>query len=140
MRFVHDLTVLLQQYRRQNADLCLFEGSHYLYGLVTHGSFTDFEGIPLVVNYRNTSIQCCWEDPGIRNVHCKYRTDPDYVYPYGLDVGLTNGVGSDMGPSEMPAQRLTEVVTHFQRRVAEGPPTPKIATITGLQDLLRQDP
>ena len=69
MRFIHDLTVLLQQQRRRNPDLCLFEGSHYLYGLVTHGSFTDFEGIPLAVNYRNTSIQCCWEDPGIRNVH-----------------------------------------------------------------------
>ena len=76
MRFIHDLTVLLQQHRQRNPDLCLFEGSHYVYGLVAHGSFTDFEGIPLVVNYRNTSIQCCWEDPGIRNVHCRYRTDP----------------------------------------------------------------
>ncbi|MHB8970910.1 MAG: hypothetical protein ACYC3X_05450 [Pirellulaceae bacterium] len=138
MRFIHDLAVQLQPYRRQNSDLCLFEGSHYLYGLVTHGSFTDFEGIPLVVNYRNTSIQCCWEDPGIRNVHCKYRTDPDYRYPYGLDVGLANGWGSDMGPSEIPAQRLAEVIAHFQRRVAEGPPNPKIATILGLQELLTQ--
>ncbi len=45
-----------------------------------------------------------------------------------------------MGPSEMPAQRLAEVITHFQRRMAEGPPTPKIATITDLQELLRQGP
>jgi hypothetical protein len=137
MRFIHGLTAFLQQYRRQNPDLCLFEGSHYLYGLVTHGSFTDFEGIPLVVNYRNTSIQCCWEDPGIRNVHCKFRTDPNYSYPYGLDVGLTNGCGSDMGPSEMPAQRLAEVIAHFKRRVAEGPPNPKIASISGLRELLQ---
>lgn len=140
MRFIRDLTVLLQQHRRRNPDLCLFEGSHYLYGLVTHGSFTDFEGIPLVVNFRNTSIQCCWEDPGIRNVHCKYRTDPSYSYPYGLDVGLANGWGSDMGPSEMPPTRLAEVIAHFQRRVAQGPPSPKVPTIVGLQELLRQAP
>jgi hypothetical protein len=137
MRFIHELTLLLQRHRRQNPDLCLFEGSHYLYGLVTHGSFTDFEGIPLAVNYRNASIQCCWKDPGIRNVHCKHRTDPNYTYPYGLDIGLTNGCVSDMGPSEMPAQRLAEVISHFQRRVAEGPPNPKIGAILGLQQLLQ---
>ncbi len=43
-------------------------------------------------------------------------------------------------PSHPSAQRLAEVIAHFQRRVAEGPPTPKIATIQGLQDLLRQGP
>ena len=48
------------------------------------------------------------------------------------------GSGTDMGPSEMPAQRVAEVITHFQRRVAEGPPNPKIAAIAGLQELLRQ--
>ena len=137
MRFIHDLTVALQKYRQRNPDLCLFEGSHYLYGLVTHGSFTDFEGIPLVVNYRNSSIQCCWEDPGIRNVHCRFRTDPNYSYPYGLDIGLTNGWGSDMGPSEMPADRLAEVIAHFQQRVSQGPPRPKIATISGLPELIK---
>ncbi len=137
MRFIHDLTVALQRHRRRNPDLCLFEGSHYLFGLVTHGSFTDFEGIPLVVNYRNSSIQCCWEDPGIRNVHCRFRTDPDFTYPYGLDIGLTNGCGSDMGPSEMPADRLAEVIAHFQQRVSQGPPRPKIATISGLSELLK---
>ena len=137
MRFIHDLTVVLQEHRRRNPDLCLFEGSHYLYGLVTHGSFTDFEGIPLVVNYRNTSIQCCWEDPGIRNVHCRFRTDPNYRYPYGLDIGLSNGCGSDMGPSEMPATQLAEVIAHFEKRVEQGPPHPKIGTISGLDELLR---
>jgi hypothetical protein len=136
MRFIHDLTILLQQFRQHNPDLCLFEGSHYLFGLVTHGSFTDFEGIPLVVNYRNTAIQCCWEDPGIRNVHCHFRTDPDYDYPYGLDVGLSNGHVSDMGPAEMPPERLAEVIAHFERRVREGPPTPKISMISGLESSL----
>ena len=139
MRFIHDLTLRLQQYRQHNPDLCLFEGSHYLYGLVTHGSFTDFEGVPLVANYRNTSIQCCWEDPGIRNVHCKFRTDPDFNYPYGLDVGLSNGCGSDTGPAEMPAATLAEVIAHFEKRVGEGPPSPKIGTISGLNEFLHND-
>jgi hypothetical protein len=140
MRFIYELTRLVQQHRVRNPDLCLLEGSHYLYGLVTHGSFTDFEGIPLVVNYRNSSIQCCWEDPGIRNVHCFFRTDPDYVYPYGLDVGLSNGCGSDQGPSEMPAQRLDEVIAHFLNRAQQGPPSVKISSIRDLEECAHDQP
>jgi hypothetical protein len=138
MQFIYDLSLLVQQYRDHNPDLCLFDGSHYLYGLVTHGSFTDFEGIPLVVNYRNSAIQCCWEDPGVRNVHCRYRTDPNLVYPYGLDVGLSNGWGSDLGPSEFTEQRLDEVIEHFLKRATQGPPSRKIDHIDKLNRCLRE--
>ena len=87
MRFIHDLTVALQEHRRRNPDLCLFEGSHYLYGLVTHGSFTDFEGIPLVVNYRNTSIQCCWTTRGSATSTASSERTPTAVTPMGLTSG-----------------------------------------------------
>lgn len=30
---------LLQEHRQRNPELCLFEGSHYLYGLMTHAPF-----------------------------------------------------------------------------------------------------
>jgi hypothetical protein len=100
--------------------------------LVANGSFTDFPGLPLVINYRNASWTCSWTDPGIRNVHTRFRTRSDIAYPYGLDLGLSNGWDSDMGPSEMNPAVLDEVFRHFRRRVSEGPERPKIKTIQAL--------
>ena len=88
------------------------------------------------MNYRNSSWTCSWFDPGIRNVHTHWRTDPNTIYPYGLDMGLSNGTGTDTGPSEMSPEILDEVFQHFLKRVKEGPERPKIKTIEGLDKLL----
>lgn len=133
---VKALTLKVQGWRAVNPALVLMEGSHYFYGLVANGSFTDFPGLPLVANYRNASWTCSWTEPGIRNVHTHFRTRPDIQYPYGLDMGLTNGEGTDTGPAEMKPEILDAVFQHFLKRVQEGPERPKIKTIQGLEACL----
>ncbi|MHC4800439.1 MAG: hypothetical protein ACYTF1_27680 [Planctomycetota bacterium] len=136
MTLMRDLTLKVQQWRKVNPDLIFMEGSHYYYGLAANGSFTDFAGLPLVINYRNTSWTCSWNNPGIRNLHTHHRTDPNVKYPYGLDLGLTNGWATDTGPAEMDPKILNQVFQHFLKRVKQGPQRPKIKTIEGLADLL----
>jgi hypothetical protein len=136
MSLFSELAQIVQDWHKVNPDLVLMEGSHYYYGLVAHGSYTDFGGLPLVVNYRNTSWQCCWDDPGIRNVHTHCRTDPKVDYPYGLDIGLTDAWGSWRGPAKMPPKTLAEVMVRFLQRVQAGPPQPKIKTIADPERLL----
>ena len=138
MTLMRDLTLKVQQWRLINPDLVIMEGSHYYYGLVASGSFTDYPGLPLAVNYRNASWTCSWHDPGIRNVHTFFRTDPNTRYPYGLDMGLSNGWESDTGPSEMDPEILDQVFQLFMKRVKEGPERPKIKSIDGLDEILKQ--
>ena len=65
------------------------------------------------------------------------RTRKDIDYPYGLDLGLSNGWDTDTGPSEMDPQILDEVFQRFLKRTKEGPEIPKIKTIYGLDSLLK---
>ena len=139
MTLMRDLTMKVQQWRKVHPELVMMEGSHYFYGLVADGSFTDYAGLPLAITYRNASWTCSWDHPGIRNVHTHFRSDPNTKYPYGLDLGLSNGYGSDTGPSEMSPKVLDEVFKHFLNRVNEGPERPKIKTIEGLDKLLATD-
>jgi hypothetical protein len=138
MTLMRDLTLKVQKWREVNPDLVIMEGSHYFYGLVANGSFTDYSGLPLIINYRNASWTCSWHDPGIRNVHTFFRTDPDIEYPYGFDMGLSNGWATDTGPSEMDPEILDQVLELFMKRVQEGPERPKIKTIDGLDEILKQ--
>jgi hypothetical protein len=136
MQFVKDLTMQVQNYRKINPNLVIMEGSHYFYGLVMNGSFTDMPGLPTIINYRNASWTCSWNDPGIRNVQTFFRTRKDIKYPYGLDIGLSNGWNTDKGPFEMDPKVLDQVFQHFLERVKEGPQSPKIKKIDGLDELL----
>ncbi|MEI7900598.1 MAG: hypothetical protein WCK89_10105 [bacterium] len=137
MTLVSELAQVVQEWRKVNPGLVFLEGSHYYYGLVAHGSYTDWPGLPLAINYRNASWQCLWDDPGVRNVHCRSRTDPNVDYPYGLDIGLTDGWGKNRGgPAKMPREILDEVIQRFMQRVKEGPQQPKIKTITDPDRLL----
>ena len=96
MNLVRDLTLRVQKWRKTNPDLVFLEGSHHVYGLVAHGSYTDFPGFPWIINYRNNSWQTYWEKPGIRNLHGHYRSDMNIDYPYGFDISLSDG-WSDTG-------------------------------------------
>jgi hypothetical protein len=114
MKTMGELTQIVDAY---NPNLVLMEGSHYYYGIVANGSFTDFEGLPVMINYRNASWTCSWANPGIRNVQTFYRTRKDIKYPYGLEIGLSNGEGTDIGPSEMDEKVLLEVRDYFVKQV-----------------------
>jgi hypothetical protein len=70
-----------------------------------------------MINYRNASWTCSWANPGIRNVQTFYRTRKDIKYPYGLEIGLSNGEGTDIGPSEMDEKVLLEVRDYFVKQV-----------------------
>lgn len=134
MKWMALLKQKVQQWRTINPDLVFLEGSHYFYGLVADGSFTDFSGLPSMINYRNSSWTCSWQNPGVRNWHTTDRTRKDIKYPYGLDMGLSNGWGSDTGPSEMDAKTLDETFRYFIQRVKQGPEPVKIKFIEG-QDM-----
>jgi hypothetical protein len=138
MEFMKELTMIIQEWRKENPNLVIMEGSHYFYGLMANGSFTDYSGLPTIINYRNTSWSCIWMQPGIRNVHTHIRTRKDIDYPYGLDLGLSNGWDTDTGPSEMDPKIFDEVFQRFLQRTKEGPETPKIKNIDGLDTLLKK--
>jgi hypothetical protein len=140
MSLIRDLSLAVQQGRKTNPDLVFLEGSHYIYGLVTHGSYTDFPAFPLMINYRNNSWQTYWATSGIRNLHGHYRSDMNIDYPYGFDISLSDGwsdKGSPpIGPARMSADVLAEVAERFERRIKEGPSRPKLKEIEGLDSLV----
>ena len=144
MGLMRDLSLKIQQWRATNPDLVLLEGSHYIYGLAAHGSYTDVPGLPLIINYRNNSWQCCWFGAGIRNLHGHWRCDMNSDYPYGFDIGFADGWTDSgvpiIGPARMSADVLGEVAERFQRRIQEGPPRRKLKEIEGLDTLLRPIP
>ncbi|MCX5648049.1 MAG: hypothetical protein NTX40_02960 [Planctomycetota bacterium] len=144
MSLMRDLSSKVQQWQKTNADLVFLEGSHHVYGLVAHGSYSDFPGFPLIINYRNNSWQTYWEKPGIRNLHGHYRSDINMDYPYGFDMSLSDGWSDTgyppTGPSRMSADILAEVAERFQRRIKEGPPRLKLKEIEGLDSLVRPIP
>jgi len=116
MKTMSELTQIVNSF---NPNLVLMEGSHYYYGIVANGSFTDYPGLPTMINYRNASWTCAWHNPGIRNVQTSYRTRKDIKYPYGLEIGLSNGEGTDIGPSEMDEKVLLEVRDYFVKQVEQ---------------------
>ena len=141
MRFIHDLTVLLQQHRRQNPDLCLFEGSHYLYGLVAHGSFTDFEGIPLVVELPQHVDSMLLGRPGDSQCPLQVPHRPELQLPLwarrGADqrLGLRHGPFGNAASSDLRKPSLTSNDAWPKgRRARRSPPS------LGLQELLQQGP
>jgi len=127
MYLMADMTRLVQEYRKVNPNLVMLEGSHYFYGLVANGSFTDYPGLPTVINYRNISWTCSWDLPGVRNVHTFFRTRKDIKYPYGFEMGLTNGWQTDKGPSEMDQKTLLEVRDYFIKTVYQGDREEKVS-------------
>ena len=141
MGLMSDLTRKVQQWRRTNPDLVFLEGSHQVYGLVAHGSYTDYQGFPLIINYRNNSWATYWEKPGIRNLHGHYRSDINIDYPYGFDMVLSDGWSDtgypQTGPARMPAEVLAEVVERFQRRIEGRSPAAEAQRNRGARLFLR---
>jgi hypothetical protein len=144
MALVRDLSLEVQEWRKINPDLVFLEGSHYLYGLVAHGSYTDMSGFPLIIDYRNSSWQTAWSKPGIRNLNMHYRCDTNIDYPYGLDLSLSDGYADtdfpQTGPARMSDDAWSEVTERFQRRIQQGPRLPKVSEIEGIDSCGLNEP
>ena len=128
MTLVAQLTQLVQRWRKHNADLVFLTSDnvgawakrHVPYALVSHGTYQDSAMDPrgwptgLLPNYRNCLWSCNWHP--IRN-RSRNRIAPDQ---YGLPQGLSNGYGDNVGPADMSAELLDEVVQRSLHRAKEG--------------------